>query len=165
MKNFILSLLLLGGVYGTALAQSANVNTKMEEVIAIIEEHTPVLKEFKETLGEHKQHLQERIIVLKYHKGNKEVSEASNLVVSTIENYYNSVTEKVQQYESVWFEQTRNIVAIYTRYGELKEATGGGQNDLQDFADQHSSYLDMLDNIKSDLISVYTDLSFIKNNI
>ncbi|HHG86113.1 MAG TPA: hypothetical protein ENJ82_15295 [Bacteroidetes bacterium] len=165
MKKIILSILLLGGIYGISLAQSANVNAKVEEVLSIIEEHTPILEEFKTTLGEHKIHLEERIIVLKYHKGNKEVTEASGLVVNTIETYYQAVTEKVQQYEAVWFEQTRNIIAIYSRYGALSEATGGGHNDLQDFVDQHSRYLDMLDNIKSDLIAVYTDLSFIKNNI
>jgi hypothetical protein len=152
-------------MFGVAVGQNASTDSKITEVASIINEHSPILEEFQVTLGEHKVHLEERIIVLKYHKGNKEVSEASRLVINTIEAYYNSVSQKVQQYESVWFDQTRNIIAIYTRYGELKEATGSGNNDLQDFTTKHSRYLDLLDNVKSDLIGVYTDLSFIKNNI
>jgi hypothetical protein len=165
MKNILLSVLLLSGMFGFALGQDASTDSKVQEVLAIIEEHTPILEEFQIKLSEHKVHLEERIIVLKYHKGNKEVSEASRMVVNTIEAYYNSVTLKVQQYESVWFEQTRNLIAIYTRYGELKEATGSGANDLESFVTRHGRYLDLLDNVKSDLIGVYTDLSFIKNNI
>lgn len=165
MKNIIFSILLVGGMFGVAVAQNASTDSKITEVSSIINEHSPILEEFQLTLGEHKVHLEERIIVLKYHKGNKEVSEASRMVITTIENYYNSVSEKVAQYQAVWFDQTRNIIAIYTRYGELKEATGSGNNDLQEFTTKHSRYLDLLDNVKSDLIGVYTDLSFIKNNI
>ncbi|MEM0996275.1 MAG: hypothetical protein AAGN35_04310 [Bacteroidota bacterium] len=165
MKKIMFIVLLLGGMYGAALAQDKEVSDEVAKVTTIIDEHTPILEEFQVKLGEHKVHLQERIIVLKYHKGNKEVSEASTLVVGTIEDYYTAVTEKVQQYESVWFDQTRNIIAIYTRYGVLREATGGKNNDLQGFVTKHGRYLDLLDNVKSDLIGVYTDLSFIKNNI
>ena len=162
-KLFVLSCLLLAATF--TFGQDAAVASKLESVRTIMNEHTPPLEEVKIKLSEHKQHLEERIIVLKYHKGNKEVSEASTLVVSAIEDYYNSCVLRVQQYESVWFDQTRNLMAIYTRYGELKEATGGGANDLQGFVDDHTRYLDLLENIKSDLIGVYTDLSFIKNNI
>ena len=42
---------------------------------------------------------------------------------------------------------------------------GGGANDLQNFVDKHLHYLDLLENIKSDLIGVYTDLTTIKNAI
>lgn len=147
------------------LNAQTDVSERTSEVGAIIDEHTGPLGEYQTTLAEHKTHLEERIIVLKYHKTNKEVQEASGLVVGTIEDYYKAVTEKIQEYESVWFDQTRNIIAIYTRYGELREATGGGQNDLSSFVDKHVRYLDLLENVKSDLIGVYTDLQFIKNNI
>lgn len=146
-------------------AQNSSVTTRTEEVMAIINEHTGPLEEYQAALSEHKSHLEERLIVLKYHQANKEVIEACSLVVQTVEAYYNNVVNKVQEYESVWFDQSRNIIAIYTRYGELKEATGGGNNDLADFVEKHSRYLDLLENIKSDLIGVYTDLSSIKNRI
>ena len=165
MKKLILAAGLLVFLTTSGWAQGASVQSQVDEVMAIITEHTPSLEEYKATLSEHSTHLKERIIVLKYHKGVKEVSDASASVVNTIEEYYNNVTSKVQEYESVWFDQTRNIIAIYTAYGVNKEATGGGANNLQDFADQHSRYLDLLENLKSDLIGVYTDLSFIKNSI
>lgn len=146
-------------------AQGTGVQDQVTEVLAIVDEHIPFLEEYKATLDEHKTHLEERIIVLKYHKGNKEVTDASSLVVRSVEEYYNNVTQKVQEYESVWFDQTRNIIAIYTEYGVNKEATNGGANNLQEFADKHGRYLDLLENVKSDLIGVYTDLSYIKNSI
>jgi hypothetical protein len=165
MKTIVLALSLLIAGAGIALAQDATVASKTQEVIAIIDEHTPILEEFSVKLGEHKTHLDERIIVLKYHKSNKEVQDASRLVVTNTETYYNSVVLKVQQFESQWFDQTRNIIAIYTKYGELREASGGGNNELKDFVDKHMGYLDLLENIKSDLIGVYTDLTTIKNAI
>lgn len=146
-------------------AQSSGVQDQVSEVLAIVDEHIPFLEEYKATLTDHKSHLEERIIVLKYHKGNKEVTDASALVVRSVEEYYNNVTMKVQDYESVWFDQTRNIIAIYTQYGVNKEATNGGANDLMEFATKHARYLDLLENVKSDLIGVYTDLSYIKNSI
>lgn len=164
MKRFAFAFLLLMGVATMAMAQDAATQSKTSEVLAIIDEHTPVLEEFAAKLGEHKVHLDERIIVLKYHKTNKEVQEASRMVVSNTETYYNSVVLKVQQFESQWFDQTRNIIAIYTKYGEQREA-GGGTSDLQDFVDKHLHYLDLLENIKSDLIGVYTDITTIKNAI
>jgi hypothetical protein len=133
--------------------------------MAIIDEHTPILEEFAIKLGEQKTLLDERIIVLKYHRTVKEVQEASRTVVTASETYYNGVVTKVQQFESQWFDQTRNIIAIYTKYGELREANGGGSNELQNFVDKHMHYLDMLENIKSDLIGVYTNLTTIKNAI
>ena len=165
MKRLLASFGLLLLVAVTVNAQGTGIDSQVGEVAAIIDEHTPFLEEYKTTLGEHKVHLEERIIVLKYHKGNKDVSDACTAVVTAVEEYYNNVTSKVQEYESVWFDQTRNIVAIYTQFGVNKEATGGGANDLQDFADKHSRYLDLLENLKSDLIGVYTDLSYIKNSI
>ncbi|MEM7036590.1 MAG: hypothetical protein AAF570_06380 [Bacteroidota bacterium] len=165
MKKVILLSLALFVAMVTVQAQDVVIDTKTSEILSIINEHTPPLEEFKEKLTEHKTHLEERIIVLKYHKSNKEVIEASDLVVSTIETYYQGVVERIQQYESVWFDQTRNIMAIYTKYGEMNEASGGGANDLQGFVDQHIRYLDLLENVKSDLLGVYADLSFIKNNI
>ncbi len=164
MKKLLLSLGLLLLV-GSIQAQDASIDSRKEEVLSIINEHSPMLEEFQSKLAEHKSHLEERIIVLKYHRGNKEVTEACSLVVQTVEPYYNNVVQEVQEYQAVWFDQTRNITAIYTRYGELKEATGGGSNDLQGFVDQHRRYLELLDNVKSDLIGVITDLSSIKNSI
>lgn len=160
---FICSLLIL--IAAGVQAQSGGVGERTSEVTGIMDQHLPTLSEFQEKLAEHKAHLEERIIVLKYHKGNKEVMEACRIVVENVEKYYNDCTAKVQEFESQWFDQTRNITAIYTRYGELREATGGGSNELQSFVDSHTRYLDLLENIKSDLIGVYTDLSFIKNNI
>jgi thiol-disulfide isomerase/thioredoxin len=165
MKRIVFALCLLMSAASFALAQDASTASKTQEVAAIIDQHTPILEEFAEKLGEHKTHLDERIIVLKYHKTNKEVQEASRSVVTNTETYYNSVVLKVQQFESQWFDQTRNIIAIYTKYGELREAKGGNSNELQDFVDKHMHYLDLLENIKSDLIGVYTDLTTIKNAI
>lgn len=164
MKSLLLSLGLLLAA-SLVHAQNSSVDARVQEVRAIIDEHTGPLEEYQSKLGEHKTFLEERLIVLKYHQTNKEVVDASTLAVKTVETYYNNVVLQVQEYESVWFDQTRNIVAIYTRYGELQEATGGGNNELQAFVDQHSRYLDLLENLKSDLIGVYTDLAAIKNKI
>jgi hypothetical protein len=165
MKRIVFAIGLLMFVASMGMAQDAATASKTQEVIAIIDEHTPILEEFSIKLGEQKTLLDERIIVLKYHRSNKEVQEASRLVVTSSETYYNSVVLKVQQFESQWFDQTRNIIAIYTKYGEVREANGGGSNDLQDFVDKHMHYLDLLENIKSDLIGVYTNLTTIKNAI
>jgi hypothetical protein len=165
MKRVVFAICTLMFSAAFVWGQDATVASKTQEVLAIIDEHTPVLEEFAVKLGEHKVHLDERIIVLKYHKTNKEVQEASRLVITNSETYYNSVVQKVQEFESQWFDQTRNIIAIYTKYGELRESTGGGSNELQDFVDRHLRYLDLLENIKSDLIGVYTDISTIKNAI
>ena len=165
MKRVLLAVCFLAVSAVGVFAQDAATASKTQEVMAIIDRHTPILEEFAVKLDEHKNHLDERIIVLKYHKTNKEVQEASRLVVSNVETYYTSCKTKVQEFESEWFDQTRNIIAIYTKYGELREATGGGANALQDFSDKHMHYLDVLENIKSDLIGVYTDLSTIKNAI
>jgi hypothetical protein len=165
MKRVVFAICILLTAVSFASAQDAATEGKTQEVLAIIDEHTPVLEEFAVQLGEHKVHLDERIIVLKYHKTNKEVQEASRLVVTNTETYYQSVVLKVQQFESQWFDQTRNIIAIYTKYGELRESSGGGANDLQNFVDKHLHYLDLLENIKSDLIGVYTDITTIKNAI
>ena len=165
MKRIVLAICFFTFLAGFAAAQDASTTSKTQEVAAIIDEHTPVLEEFAVKLGENKVFLDERIIVLKYHRSNKEVQEASRSAVANVETYYNSVVLKVQQFESQWFDQTRNIIAIYTKYGELREASGGNANDLQDFVDKHMHYLDLLENIKSDLIGVYTDLTTIKNAI
>ncbi len=165
MKRLLASILFLLLIAVTVQGQGTPLQTQVGEVTAIIEEHTPFLEEYQATLSQHKTHLEERIIVLKYHKDNKEVIDASGLVVRGVEEYYNNVTKKVQEYESVWFDQTRNLIAIYTQYGVNKEATGGGANELKEFAEKHSRYLDLLENLKSDLIGVYTDLSYIKNSI
>jgi hypothetical protein len=165
MKTTIFALTLLLASFATAFAQDAATASKTQEVLAIINEHTPILEEFQTKLSEHQTLLDERIIVLKYHRSLKEVQEASRLVVNNSETYYNSVVLKIQQFESQWFDQTRNIIAIYTKFGEMREATGGGSNGLQDFVDAHLHYLDLLENIKSDLIGVYTALTTIKNEI
>jgi hypothetical protein len=162
-KTVFLFCLLL--TFGLANAQDLNLKAKIDEVTAIINEHKSPLEEMKEKLGEHQAHLDERIITLKYHAGNKEVQDACRLVVTNIELYYKSVEEKIKQYESVWFEQSRNLIAIYTHYGKQVEASGGSQNDLSPFVDQHSDYLDLIANIKSDMSGVYTSLVTIKNAI
>ena len=165
MRRIVVALSVLMMLACLTFGQDAAITSKTQEVVAIIDEHTPVLQEISEKLAEQKTLLDERIIVLKYHRTVKEVQEASRLVLSNSETYYNGVVTKVQQFESQWFDQTRNIIAIYTKYGELREANGGGSNDLQAFVDKHMHYLDMLENIKSDLIGVYTDLTTIKNAI
>ena len=48
---------------------------------------------------------------------------------------------------------------------QLQLEAGGGSSELQDFVDKHLHYLDLLENIKSDLIGVYTDITTIKNAI
>jgi hypothetical protein len=167
MKNFasaLLAVLLLN--FGALSAQSdLNIKAKVDEVAAIINEHKAPLEEVKEALEGHQTHLEERIIVLKYHAGNKEVQDASRLVVTRVEEYYKAVESKIASYESVWFEQTRNMIAIYTHYGHLREATGGGATDLSDFVTLHDRYLELIASIKSDMSMVYTNLQTIKNAI
>lgn len=166
MKKTILSLVFLLALGLSGLfAQDLNLKAKLDEVTTIINEHKAPLEEMKAKLGEHQAHLEERIITLKYHAGNKEVQDACRLVVTNIEAYYKGVEEKIKQYESVWFEQSRNLIAIYTHYGQELEASGGGQNDVSPFVDLHSDYLDLIANIKSDMSGVYTDMQTIKNAI
>ena len=164
MKRIIFAVLFMGLAYSMSFAQS-EVKIAVDEVMGKINEQTPALTEYRDKLDLENKELEERIIVLKYHKGNKEVSEACQLVVNRVEEYYNAVVEKVSQFESIWFDQQRNLVSIYTRYGELKEATGGGTNELADFATAHENYLQLIDNLKSDLIRVYSNIGFIKNSI
>lgn len=165
MKKVLLVFVCVLAAIGNLQAQEPSISSKTQEVLAIIDQHSPVLEEFSVKLDEHKHHLEERIIVLKYHKTNKEVQDASRIVVNNVDTYYTSCVAKVQEFESQWFDQTRNLIAIYTKYGELREATGGGANDLQDFVTKHGRYLDLLENIKSDLMGVFTDLNTIKNAI
>lgn len=165
MKKFLFALILFSGSCMLGFAQDANVNEKTSEVMEVINSQSPSLNEYIERLAVEKQELEERIIVLKYHQGNKEVNEACRLVVSRVDEYYNSVDAMIKEYESVWFDQMRNVMDIYTRYGELKEATGGGANDLQDFVDKHRDYLELMDNVKADLLGVYADMTFIRNKI
>lgn len=162
---YVLFSLILLSAAGAFAQSDLNIKAKVDEVSAIIAEHQSPLEEIKATLAEHQAHLDERIIVLKYHAGNKEVQDASRLVVNAVDTYYKAVEEKIKVYEAVWFEQTRNIIAIYTYYGELNEASGGGNNELSAFVEKHSRYLDLIANIKSDMSGVYTSLITIKNAI
>lgn len=165
MKKILFSLLILSCFVSLSFAQDAGLAEKKGEVLQVINDQSPALQGYIERLAVEKAELEERIIVLKYHQGNKEVDEACRLVVKRVEEYYNEVDKAIQQFESVWFDQMRNVIDIYTRYGELKEATGGGSNDLQDFVDQHKDYLELMDNVKADLLGVYADMSFIQNKI
>lgn len=148
-----------------SFGQDVNLKVKVDEVSGIINEHKAPLEEMKAKLAEHQAHLDERIITLKYHAGNKEVQDACRLVVNTVETFYKSVDEKIKQYESVWFEQSRNIISIYTEYGKQIEANGGGTAELSSFVKLHSDYLDLIANLKSDMSGVYTSLVTIKNSI
>lgn len=167
MKHLTIALLtVLALSFGALKAQSdLNIKAKVDEVTAIINEHKTPLEEIQKALAGHQEHLSERIIVLKYHAGNKEVQDASRLVVTKVEEYYKAVETKIATYESVWFEQTRNLIAIYTHYGHLREASGGGATELGDFVTLHDRYLELIANIKSDMSIVYTDLTTIKNAI
>lgn len=164
MKRLFFALVLFTTAATFAFGQDANVSEKANEVMGVINSQTPALNEYSERLAKEKAELEERIIVLKYHQGNKEVNEACRLVVTRVEEYYRSVEQKIQEFESVWFDQMRNIMDIYTRYGELKEASGGS-NSLQEFVNAHNSYLELIDNVKADLLGVYADMSFIQNKI
>jgi hypothetical protein len=164
MKRLFFALILLTCAASFSFGQGAEVMEKTNEVMGVINAQAPSLDEYTARLATEKAELEERIIVLKYHQGNKEVNEACRLVVKRVEEYYRSVDEKIKEYESVWFEQMRNIMDIYTRYGELKEASGG-KNDLQEFVDSHNRYLEQIDNVKADLLGVYADMSFIQNKI
>jgi hypothetical protein len=73
MKRVAFAIFMLLFTASAVMSQDAATESKTQEVAAIIDEHTPVLEEFAVQLGEHKVHLDERIIVLKYHKTNKEV--------------------------------------------------------------------------------------------
>lgn len=167
MKLFTIALFVaLALSFGALQAQSdLNIKAKVDEVSAIIQEHKAPLEEIQEALSGHQAHLSERIIVLKYHAGNKEVQDASRLVVTKVEEYYKAVEAKIASYEAVWFEQTRNLIAIYTYYGHLREASGGGATELSDFVTLHDRYLELIASIKSDMSIVYTDLQTIKNAI
>jgi hypothetical protein len=164
MKRLFFALVLFTTAATFTFGQDANVSEKANEVMGVINSQTPALNEYSERLAKEKAELEERIIVLKYHQGNKEVNEACRLVVKRVEEYYQSVEQKIQEFESVWFDQMRNIMDIYTRYGELKEASGGS-NSLQEFVNAHNSYLELIDNVKADLLGVYADMSFIQNKI
>lgn len=164
MKRLFLALVLFTATATFAWAQNAGVQEKTNEVLGVINSQSPSLTEFTERLAKEKAELEERIIVLKYHQGNKEVQEACRLVVKRVDEYYQSVDQKIKEFESVWFEQMRNVMDIYTRYGELKEASGGS-NDLQEFVNSHNAYLELMDNVKADLLGVYADMSFIQNKI
>jgi hypothetical protein len=167
MKHLPIALLtVLLFSFGALQAQpDLNIKAKVDEVSAIINEHKAPLEEMQQALGGHQVHLSERIIVLKYHAGNKEVQDASRLVVTRVEEYYKAVEAKIATYEAVWFEQTRNLIAIYTHYGHLREASGGGATELSDFVTLHDRYLELIASIKGDMSIVYTDLTTIKNAI
>lgn len=137
---------------------------KVNEVTTLINEQLPTLEEFMLELEVQKKELEERLIVLKYHQLNKEVIAASNLVVDRIGGYYEACMSRIQQFESAWFAQTRNLIDIYTHYGELKESTGES-NDLSNIVKTHSDFLDQLDAVKNLLIACDVDLSDIKNKI
>jgi hypothetical protein len=161
-KALTFSLLLVLTVF--VKAQDATIQDKITEVNTIIAEQLPTLEEFLLELEVHKKELEERLIVLKYHQINKEVVEASYAVVDRIGGYYDACMTRIAQFESQWFSQTRNFIDIYTRYGELKESSGEG-NELAGFVKDHSDFLDQLDSVKNLLIACDVDIQDIKNKI
>lgn len=161
-KLFVL--IAFAAIFSPAFSQSGNVQEKVVDVKAVIDEQLPDLLEFMEKLEVAKMELEERLIVLKYHQTNKEVIEASYAVLDRVGDYYKACMTRVAEFESAWFDQTRNIIDVYTEYGKLKESSGEG-NELQQFADDHSRFLDQLDAVKNLLIAVDVDMSDIRNKI
>lgn len=162
MKKLFVFLLLCPAVFTLLQAQDATVKSRQDEVMGIINEHTDPLNSIAENLELHKEELSERRIVLKYHQGNKEVSVATNEAIDRISSYHDQALAKVNEYQSVWFDQTRNLISIYTRYGELKEATGGGTTELDDFKKAHDEYLTKLEAVKTDLGLIQADCAYLK---
>lgn len=165
MKKIFLVALMLGLAFSWSEAQSSDLKERITEVSAIINEQSPMLNEYSETLEKENTELDERIIVLKYHKGNKEVSDACQVVVDRVDNVYNAVENKLNDFQSRWFSQIPNLASIYTEYGKMLEATGGGKTDLDEFVRSLEEYLQLIENLKSDLIRTYTNLGTIKNAI
>ena len=162
MKKLFVCFLFLCSAFALVQAQDATVNSRVDEVMGIITEHSEPLNSIAENLELHKQELAERRIVLKYHQGNKEVSGATNEAIDRISSYHDQALTKVNEYQSVWFDQTRNLIIIYTRYGELKEATGGGNTELDDFIKAHDSYLTQLEAVKTDLGLIQADCAYLR---
>ena len=162
MKKKALLFCVLIGFAALSYGQSVDIAERVTEVSAIIEQHAPALDKFRQELDVYKEELSDRTTVMKYHKGNKEVDEATNDAVDRIKEYHDQVYAKVQEYQSVWFDQTRNIIAIYTHYGNLKEASGGGATDLDDFVRKHEAYLDQLEAIKTDLGLIASECSVLR---
>ena len=164
MKKALLLSVFSVFAFVNSFSQDLSVKDKVTEVNGLILEHMPQLEEFMTDLETNKQELEERIIVLKYHRGNKEVNLACQMAVDRVNEYYTAVDNKIKEFEGVWFEQSRNLIDIYTHYGMLKESSGT-DNELQEFADDHGRYLDQIDAVKNMLVAIYADMSYIKNNI
>lgn len=162
MKKLILFLLLLPAVFTLVQAQDATVKSRVDEVMGIINEHSDPFSSIYDNLQLHKEELGERRIVLKYHQGNKEVTVATNECIDRISAYHDQALAKVNEYQSVWFDQTRNLISIYSRYGELKEATGGGATELDEFTRAHQDYLTKLESVKTDLGLIQADCAYLR---
>ena len=162
MKQLTVFLILFAVVFTLVQAQNATVQLRVDEVMGIINEHTEPLNSIYENLQLHKEELNDRRIVLKYHQGNREVTDATNESIDRISAYHDQALAKINQYQFVWFDQTRNLIAIYSRYGELKEATGGGATDLDEFTKRHDAYLIKLESVKTDLGLIQADCAYLR---
>lgn len=159
MKSTLLILFaLVWSIAGFSQAGGEEV-TKLNSVM---NEQSPSLEEYAEKLAIHKAELAERHVVLKYHAGNKEVDEATNQALARIQTYNLEVHKKVQEFESVWYDLMPRIIAIYTRYGELREATGGGATELDIFVEKHRGYMNLMDEVQTDLDFIDADCGVMK---
>ncbi|MCB9231497.1 MAG: hypothetical protein H6581_07535 [Bacteroidia bacterium] len=161
MKKIAASFVMILALAQICFAQD-QINERVTEVTTVIEEQFPQLEKFAEQLGKHRVELEERAIVLKYHKGNKEVTEATNSAIRRIEEYNNGGNAKISEFESVWYDQMDNVLKIYTRYGEMRESSGGGATDLDAFVKRHREYMDLMTAVQQDLSFIAADCAYLR---
>lgn len=162
MNKLVLTILASLLFFQFGIAQSNQINERMGTISAVIDEQFPQLETMSEQLDKHRTELEERAIVLKYHKGNKEVTEATNSAIGRIEEYNNSGKTKVSDFEAVWYDQMDNVLKVYTRFGELREASGGGATDLDEFVKKHRKYMDLMELVQQDLAFIGADCAYMR---
>lgn len=163
MKHLILALCMcIPPILSVSAQDNADINAKVADIRKVIVEQTPMLQEYAEALDVHREELEERAIVLKYHKGNREVDDQTNKAVARIEDYNKEAEEVIIAYQAVWFDQLKNVMDIYTRFGEMKETSGGGATDLDDFVKSHREYLDLMEEVKTSIEFIYADCGYLR---
>lgn len=130
---------------------------KEDEILRLIDRQMPKLKQMEQELDQLAQQLKSWEDTLKYSSKIPKYRDEAMRDIARIQRKNEKIYDRMKDMNMTWFRYTRDLMAVYTRYGELTIA-GKVTDHLKGFLQRHRELMyqmeDMLQKVQDNKVQI-----------
>ena len=144
-----------------------SIQQKMKIVEDLMTESDTILSRVDRKIDKNKAEINDRLVILIYHKGNPEVTDSTNAAIDRFLRNNEAFRTQLNEVKIKWQDEAKKISDIYTEYGEKRQpTTPGGEprpTEYDGFVEKHQKFLKLIERVEDGLRYVEKEAAYLRS--